>query len=607
MNYLISVGIKNCKDESFGEIECAYNDAYLVYETFNNILNTDFSDKNSVCLIGPTESEFLSMVKLFKRRLSRSDNLIIYFSGHGELINQESLALLFSDADSDGEGKYRLHQLKDILQQVEFQTILILDCCHSGAALNIASSASIFSNEKISVIASSSPFGRASFDDKGSVFTRELCNVLNNITEEGKPLSLRIIAEEMELHGSRCYVNTPNSHPNIVLKNSTILIEDNRDFQRRFLLRINESDTTTREMHWYYLMDLPEVTKLEVLRNYFDKNVSEPHWLVRRAIGSLISEIRNFKYKENIVLDLLRSSDWMAQCIGLIGARKEMSHESIRGEVKNIISSETQVDAIWLANLYLSDSEFRGIDFALSSSLVKTPWGILDIWVRYAEKMEKPVLLEKIKSTVDNSLLKPLFLHLYFEDGTIEDEKVIEQVKQSKLFSILYELKKRGETKSPKQKWLFSSLYGNWRDQVDLKLRDFFDNFHEEEIRTDLELAANLPLVEMRMAIFQYMTIYNDLLKEYFNELKWGVSDPHPWVRRTAIRALQDYPDLVKEAFHEEVNGQLYPGKLDFIIEAITLGIDCDDYIAKHKLNRNESRSIEWATKNILKEKRIMV
>lgn len=607
MNYLISVGIKKCKDESFGDIPCAFNDANLVYETLKKVLSPDFSDSNSVCLTGPTADEFKAVVKMFKRNLSETDNLIIYFSGHGELINNDSLALLFSDADSDGEGRYKLLQLKDILGQVKFQTIVVLDCCHSGAALNIANNTNVFSNEKISVLASSSPFGRAAFDDSGSIFTRLFCNVFNQINEEGKPVSLRVLAEEIESLGHRCYVNTPNGYPNIVLKKSTILIEDNRDFQRRFLMRINESDTTTREMHWYYLMDLPETTKLEVLRNYFEKNVSEPHWLVRRAIGTLISGLKDFKHKEKFVLDLLRSSDWMAQCIGLIGARKELDHESIRDEVKNILSSDTQVDAIWLANLYLSDSKYPDIDFALSSSLSNTPWGVLDIWIRYSEKMEKSILLEKIKSKVDVSLLKPLFLHMYFEDGSIEDEELLEQAKKSKLIPFLYELKKRGETKSAKQKWLFSSLYGSWRDQLDLKLRDFFYHNHDEDIRTDLELAAELPLVEMRMAIFQYMTIYTDLLEEYYPLLKWGLNDPHPWVRRTAIRALRENRTLLKEAFQEEINGQLYPGKLDFILEAISLGINCDDYISKHRLNRSEVDSIEWATHNILKEKRILV
>lgn len=607
MNYLISVGIKKCKDESFGEIPCAFNDANLVYETLNKVLNPDFSESNSVSLTGPTADEFKAVVKMFKRNLSEADNLIIYFSGHGELINNDSLALLFSDADSEGEGRYKLLQLKDILGQVNFQTIVILDCCHSGAGLNIANNTNVFSNEKISVLASSSPFARAAFDDSGSTFTRIFCNVFNQINEEGKPVSLRILAEEIESLGHRCYVNTPNGYPNIVLKRSTILIEDNRDFQKRFLMRINESDTTTREMHWYYLMDLPELTKIEVLRNYFEKNVSEPHWLVRRAIGTLISELKDFKHKEKFVLDLLRSSDWMAQCIGLIGARKELDHESIRSEVKKILSSDTQIDAIWLANLYLSDSKYPDIENALSSSLSKTPWGVLDIWIRYSEKIENSILLEKIKSKVDASLLKPLFLHMYFEDGSIEDEELLEQAKKSKLIPFLYELKKRGETKSAKQKWLFSSLYGSWRDQLDLKLRDFFYHNHEEDIRIDLELAAELPLVEMRMAIFQYMTIYTDLLKEYYPLLKWGLNDPHPWVRRTAIRTLRENPTFLKEAFQEEIKGQLYPGKLDFILEAISLGIDCDDYISKHRLNRSEIDSIRWATHNILKEKKIVV
>ncbi|MEC2520716.1 caspase family protein [Bacillus thuringiensis] len=507
MNYLISVGIKKCREESIGEIPCAYDDANLIYETLKNILDTDFSDSQSICLTGPNLKEFSSVVKMLKRNLDESDNLIIYFSGHGDLLDRDELVLLFSDADDGEEGRYNLLQLKQDLRQAKFQTILILDCCYSGAGLSIANSTNIFSNDKISVLASSSPFNRATFDAEGSIFTRSLCNILNGLNESGRLISLRILAEEIRKTGNKCYVNISNGSPDNILVNPTMLIEDNEDFKKRFLMRIKEVDTTTREMHWYYLMDLPEITKFEVLNSYFAEEISEPHWLVRRAIGSVISEFKNFKMKESIILNLLRSRDWMAQCIGLIGARRSLDHESIRDEVKSILLSDTQIDAIWLANLYLSDYGDLDIDSVLSSSLSNTPWGVLDIWIRYSGKIDRHSLLEKIKETVDKSLLTPLFIHMYFESGHIEDEELLAPNRNSKLIPFLYELKKRGETKSAKQKWLFSSLYGNWRDQLDLKLRNFFYYARDGEVHTELELASNLPLVEMRMAIFQYVTI----------------------------------------------------------------------------------------------------
>ncbi|MEC3460306.1 caspase family protein, partial [Bacillus thuringiensis] len=144
MNYLISVGIKKCREESIGEIPCAYDDANLIYETLKNILDTDFSDSQSICLTGPNLKEFSSVVKMLKRNLDESDNLIIYFSGHGDLLDRDELVLLFSDADDGEEGRYNLLQLKQDLRQAKFQTILILDCCYSGAGLSIANSTNIF-------------------------------------------------------------------------------------------------------------------------------------------------------------------------------------------------------------------------------------------------------------------------------------------------------------------------------------------------------------------------------------------------------------------------------------------------------------------------------
>lgn len=613
MNVLVSVGITKCRNESVSAIPCAKTDAETVYKTFKEVLEDEFSDYHSICLTDSNLSEFMATINMLGRNLKKEDKLIIYFSGHGQLANQDRLHLLFKDAESTGtEGRLSIPVLKDLLTNTNFQTILILDCCHAGAALSIANRTNIFTNDKISIIASSNAWDRAKFDESGSLFTKSFCKVLSNLNENGKPISLNSIAEDIRNFGDPCYINIQHDVINVVLKeNNTVLIEDNRDFEKRFLMRINESDTATREMHWYYLMDLPEMTKLQVLSAYlFEIYPSEPHWLVRRAIGSLINGIKVNNHKETIILNLLQSRNWMSQCIGLIGGRKELGNEKIREAFYTVFANNAQIDAVWLANLYLTDSKYYDIDFALSTALTQTPWGILDIWVRYSKGINKQALKEKIENTVTNkSLLEPLYVHMFFEDGYQED-KVIEslsKVKCSELIPYMYDLKKRGETKSAKLKWLFSSLYGNWRDQLDLKLHDYFANHGRQKINIELEMAAYLPFAEMRMAIFQYMVIYNELLEEHFNSLKWGLSDPHPWVKRTAIRVFINHQDLLKEAFTEKIDGKLYPGKLDFILEAISLGIDCEEYVDSLDLTANETNSLNWAKNNILKEKRILI
>ena len=82
------------------------------------------------------------------------------------------------------------------------------------------------------------------------------------------------------------------------------------------------------------------------------------------------------------------------------------------------------------------------IDSVLSSSLSNTPWGVLDIWIRYSGKIDRHSLLEKIKETVDKSLLTPLFIHMYFESGHIEDEELLGPIRNSKLIPSCMNLRK---------------------------------------------------------------------------------------------------------------------------------------------------------------------
>ncbi|WP_070120933.1 caspase family protein [Bacillus marinisedimentorum] len=612
---LLSIGVEQCKIESLGKIPCASTDAKLVYTTLRDVLADEFLDVHSICLYSPTLSEFDNTLSVLRKTLTGEDKLVIYFSGHGELIQNENLDLIFSDAESsERTGRLTISGLKDKLLGAKFQSILLLDSCHSGAGLTIANSSNIFSNDQISIITSTNPFQRAKFEKDGSLFTQSLCKVINYLNELNKTISLNSIAEEIKALGESCYINVQNGISDVVLKaNDIVLVEDSDDFQKRFLIRINESDITTREMYWYYLMDIPEKTKLEVVDNYLsDSYPSEPHWLVRRALGSLISDLKIYNRKERIILSLLESQNWMYQCIGLIGARKEIDNQSIRERVYNIFEKDTQIDAVWLANLYTTDSKYSNIDYALTSSLTKTSWGILDIWIRYTNKLDLPHLLTRIEKTVkDKSLLQPLYLHLFLK-GIISEtdmgkEFVPLEVKSSKFISFMYDLETRGKTKSVRLKWLLSSLYGNWRDQIDLKLNEYISNNNVQEINSELKIAAYLPLVEMRMAIFQYMAIYKDIFERHYESLIWGLRDPHPWVKRTAIKAFVFYPELLKEAFTENIDGKLYPGKLDFILEAVSLGIDCKDFIKKQDLTINEQKSIDWAIENTLKHNKIMI
>src|SRR5262249_40456210 len=101
-------------------------------------------------------------------------------------------------------------------------------------------------------------------------------------------------------------------------------ITTRKDFEARFLERVVRSSTHTREMLWYSLDGMPDGLKLKIL-NYSREHSAfrEPSWLVRRAIGSVLSRVDEVHpAKRTSILNLLTAKGWMHECIGLVAARK---------------------------------------------------------------------------------------------------------------------------------------------------------------------------------------------------------------------------------------------------------------------------------------------
>lgn len=110
--------------------------------------------------------------------------LLFYYTGHGLLDPEESLYLGMQDSDPDGWSVHRTSlPASELFAAMERVTakykVAILDCCFSGQAFDLASTA------EIHLLTAADGTGQAQSDQDLTVFTRELLNLLDHGVPDG--------------------------------------------------------------------------------------------------------------------------------------------------------------------------------------------------------------------------------------------------------------------------------------------------------------------------------------------------------------------------------------------------------------------------------------
>ncbi|MFD6456295.1 hypothetical protein ACFWF3_36530, partial [Nocardia sp. NPDC060220] len=248
------------------------------------------------------------------------------------------------------------------------------------------------------------------------------------------------------------------------------------DVSQRFLDRASAVDLRTREALWYALQDMPVALQLDVLEAACFDKVGEASWLVRRAMGSVIANLPDHsRRREELILSLLtQDSSWMQKAIGIVAARRDVKHDdNMQDEIIQILRSESLIDLVWLAHLYGSEfSPNRALDAVLKTGLVRSSWGLLDIFKRHQSRFASnpEQLVDRLRgAAVDQRDLAGVRLHLVIsglDDRLLSDIPIDRKVAESPVVLALSRKQPRGRLYHSKGKWLLSYLYGDWRDQI---------------------------------------------------------------------------------------------------------------------------------------------
>ncbi len=85
----------------------------------------------------PDKANIHQTLEEIEKKSKPEDILLVFFAGHGEIVDKDQLLLLTTEATSTKFEGIRMRELLDQLNKIPAgKRVLILDACHSGAAIN---------------------------------------------------------------------------------------------------------------------------------------------------------------------------------------------------------------------------------------------------------------------------------------------------------------------------------------------------------------------------------------------------------------------------------------------------------------------------------------
>lgn len=133
-NHGLIIGIDNYHDPALMDLDNPITDATMLYSTL--IGNYMFHPENVILLKNPTRAEIIKKLDELSNKLTKNDNLLIFYAGHGFWDSEKETGFwLPADADKLSSVNWiRNSTIQDFVDDINTQhTLLITDACFAGS------------------------------------------------------------------------------------------------------------------------------------------------------------------------------------------------------------------------------------------------------------------------------------------------------------------------------------------------------------------------------------------------------------------------------------------------------------------------------------------
>ncbi len=618
---LLAIGIASYPNAA--DLECldsVAQDPHLLYDALKAATDTRFDEHGSVSMVDVSAGTVKLLLQSLTNQADEIRTLVIYFSGHGT-DSDNTLRLHFTDSEGSEKtiGTIAVTELHDLIPEHITEILLILDCCHAGFAAPLSASSDPLLPSRWTILGATPLFATCQTGEGGtSPYTSALALTLRRKKELGERITALSLDEAVRRNKD---IDEPpvlylrGEMGDLVLAKPSAEGHRNTPFPKRFQAALLTASYQEREALWYALGHEDEGTIVNVFAGLLasqstvgSPGIHEPLWIVRRAAGTTLAQIQHLQdLKKDLCLRLLRSPDWMDQCIGVIGCRYDLPEETaLLTEVQLLLEVGSRMDVKWLAFLYLADTARKGLATLdghrlRASGLLETAWGACEIWEHYCRDLKEceqadPEWLLDLCTVESQRIAFSTLAALEIRDAgeaipaAIQDNANQEILKSTLLSSIALTTERGVYRGKGITKWLDSKLLGVWRGGVADQNWPLLQNLAPAQLKQVLGLSRFLPRVSSRMSIFQAAQLACIHFAEHSQTLSWGFKDLHLWVRRTAVMWLhhcsfQSTPDHLRDlqsALESPFPDQM-PGLLDLTHRVLVLARHWDLPIEKQQ------------------------
>lgn len=146
--YALIVGVNEYPDPGISSLNNPVRDAAILAKTL--VDNYTFEASDIIFLKNPNRGQLIDELDKLTRRITKNDNLLIFYAGHGYFDSETEFGYwLPSDASAASTGNWMANsQLKDYVAAIKSKhTLLIADACFGGSIFKIRKAFADATNE----------------------------------------------------------------------------------------------------------------------------------------------------------------------------------------------------------------------------------------------------------------------------------------------------------------------------------------------------------------------------------------------------------------------------------------------------------------------------